>query len=239
MNKPYYVYMLRCADSTIYTGITTDPIRREHEHTAGGDTHARYTAAHPGVRFERVWITQGRSAALKLEWRIKRLPREVKEELITYPAQLCDRITDIDASRYRVYEGKQCVDKDGAFVYNIKKQNIFDWEEQPMRVMQWNSVDIPVATSRPYRDAYRDASVTARFTHESGRTLTLAGFWDGENKWLVRFAPDACGKWTYSIAFEGEGPCAQGELEAVPYEGDNPLYQHGFLRVSDNQRYLT
>ena len=113
MNKPYYVYMLRCADNTIYTGVTTDPVRREREHTAGGDTHARYTAVHRGVGFECVWVTDGRSAAQRLEWRIKRLSRDRKEQLIACPANLCAWITDLDASLYRVYEDRRKEEKTG------------------------------------------------------------------------------------------------------------------------------
>jgi len=41
--QPWHVYILRCADGTLYTGITTDLARRLEEHNQGGALGARYT----------------------------------------------------------------------------------------------------------------------------------------------------------------------------------------------------
>ena len=46
----YYVYMLRCGDGSLYTGITTDPVRRFAEHQGQGGRGAKYTAARRAVR---------------------------------------------------------------------------------------------------------------------------------------------------------------------------------------------
>lgn len=78
----YFVYILKCADGTYYTGITTDPARRLREHNAG--TAAKYT--HPPSRrpVEMVYTEEAgdRSAASKREYEVKQLPRKKKEELI-------------------------------------------------------------------------------------------------------------------------------------------------------------
>ena len=83
LKAPYYVYMLRCADGTVYTGITTDPTRRFGEHSGENGRGAKYTRSHGAARLEAVWLAGGRSTASKLEYRIKRLTRPDKEKLIS------------------------------------------------------------------------------------------------------------------------------------------------------------
>jgi putative endonuclease len=74
-----FVYLLRCADGSLYCGWTTDPERRERQHQAG--TASRYTRGLRPVRM--VWTKQcaDRSEALREEWRIKRLPAAAKRAL--------------------------------------------------------------------------------------------------------------------------------------------------------------
>ena len=67
--KTWYVYLLECADGTLYTGITTDPQRRLEQHNRG--RAARYTRTRRPVRLLGSQAIEGRVAALKLEKRIK------------------------------------------------------------------------------------------------------------------------------------------------------------------------
>lgn len=87
MERPYFVYLLRCVDNSLYTGITTDVGRRFEEHS-GKPVGAKYTASRIPVRMERVWSCDGRSAASKLEYRIKTLSHVQKELLIKDGRQL-------------------------------------------------------------------------------------------------------------------------------------------------------
>src|SRR5215217_4738611 len=75
-----YVYLLRCADDSLYCGWTTDPERRLRQHQAG--TASRYTRRRRPV--EIVWLKEvaDRSAALREEWRIKQLTRAEKWALV-------------------------------------------------------------------------------------------------------------------------------------------------------------
>jgi putative endonuclease len=75
-----YVYLLRCADGTLYCGWTTDPERRERQHQDG--TASRYTRRRRPV--EIVWVKEvaDRSAALREEWRIKQLTRDEKWAIV-------------------------------------------------------------------------------------------------------------------------------------------------------------
>jgi len=92
----------------------------------------------------------------------------------------------------------------------------------------------------------RPEQVTLWVTFEDpdGETLQVPGFWDGGDIWRVRFAPTRQGRWTWITACsetEDRGlHGVTGKLRVGPPEGENPLYQHGgFLRVSENRRYLT
>lgn len=77
----YYLYILECADKTLYTGITTDLKRRvaEHNSTALG---ARYTSTRRPVKVVYFKRFKNRSSASKEEARIKGLKKAEKLELI-------------------------------------------------------------------------------------------------------------------------------------------------------------
>ena len=78
----YYIYILRCEDGKLYTGITTDVKRRFEEHTQQKGKGAKYTRSHKAESVEAVWTAADRSLASKLEYRIKALPRTKKLALI-------------------------------------------------------------------------------------------------------------------------------------------------------------
>lgn len=72
----YIVYMLECADGSLYTGITTNLARRFAEHQAG--TGAAYTRSHAVVRVAYSEAQPNRAAASQREAAIKKLPRATK-----------------------------------------------------------------------------------------------------------------------------------------------------------------
>jgi putative endonuclease len=74
------VYLLRCADESLYCGWTTDLPRRLAAHQAG--VASRYTRSRRPVELALVVSVADRSAALREEARIKRLPRADKLRLI-------------------------------------------------------------------------------------------------------------------------------------------------------------
>ena len=74
------VYLLSCSDGTLYCGWTTDVERRLAQHQAG--TASRYTRTRLPVTLALEIPVADRSAALREEARIKRLPREAKLALI-------------------------------------------------------------------------------------------------------------------------------------------------------------
>jgi putative endonuclease len=88
--RPYTIYILRCADDTLYTGITVDLERRLAAHQAG--TASRYTRARMPVAL--VW-SRGRqdpTIARKIEYAIKQLSRADKLRLIAGSRNLWRRL---------------------------------------------------------------------------------------------------------------------------------------------------
>ena len=78
----YAVYRLACAGDTIYTGITTDVVRRLREHLSGLNPGARYTRSHQPTALLALWDARNRADASALEWHIKHLSRERKDALV-------------------------------------------------------------------------------------------------------------------------------------------------------------
>jgi putative endonuclease len=77
----YYLYILKCADETLYTGITVDLPRRVKEHNSS-ELGARYTRSRRPVKLVYSKEFSGRSGASKEEARIKKLSREEKLGMI-------------------------------------------------------------------------------------------------------------------------------------------------------------
>jgi putative endonuclease len=77
----YYLYILKCADKSLYTGITTDLKRRLGEHNVG-KLGAKYTAGRRPVKVVYSKKFKNRSTASREEARIKKLTRAGKLELI-------------------------------------------------------------------------------------------------------------------------------------------------------------
>ena len=80
----HWVYVLRCADGSYYTGYTTDVERRVAEHDAGEG--AKYTRGRTPVELVHAEAHESRSAALSREHAIKALRRDEKQRLVASDA---------------------------------------------------------------------------------------------------------------------------------------------------------
>ena len=76
----WYLYVVGCADGTLYTGISTDVLRRIAEHNAGRG--ARYTASRRPVSLQAIWRFKSRKTAMQAESAFKRKNRPAKERVI-------------------------------------------------------------------------------------------------------------------------------------------------------------
>jgi len=77
---PFFVYIVECADNTLYTGWTTDIARRLQAHNAGHG--AKYTRSRRPVRMVYLEEVADQSEALKREYTIKQMRRSAKLRLI-------------------------------------------------------------------------------------------------------------------------------------------------------------
>ena len=99
----YYIYMLRCEDNSIYTGITTDIEKRMTEHFTRNEKCAKYTMTHHAKKLERYFTAENRKSASKLEYHIKRLKKADKEALIKEPKIIGELLGDkVDEGDYSV-----------------------------------------------------------------------------------------------------------------------------------------
>lgn len=85
------------------------------------------------------------------------------------------------------------------------------------------------------RNPFTDVLLSATFTHaETGRSISTAGFYDGDGQYAIRFMPELEGMWTYAtqsnrLELEGQS----GSLACVPPEAD----VHGPVRVKDGLHF--
>lgn len=87
MLKQWFVYIIRCADDTLYTGITTDVQRRLLEHTAGGKLSAKYVRGKQPLKLVFQLAVSDRGTASKIERKIKQLSKDQKENIIQDPSK--------------------------------------------------------------------------------------------------------------------------------------------------------
>ncbi len=78
----WYVYIVRCSDNSLYTGVTKDIERRVTEHNTNDKLGARYTKSRRPVTLVYEESSESRSQASKRELEIKRLTKKNKESLI-------------------------------------------------------------------------------------------------------------------------------------------------------------
>ncbi|WP_243361585.1 GIY-YIG nuclease family protein [Fundidesulfovibrio terrae] len=76
----WYVYIVTCSDDTLYCGVTSDITRRLNEHNGMLPGGAKYTRTRRPIRLAVSIEVQSRSEACKIEWLVKRMPREKKIE---------------------------------------------------------------------------------------------------------------------------------------------------------------
>jgi len=82
--KPWFVYMVKCDDSSYYFGVTTDVKRRVHEHNTT-KRGAKYTKSRRPVHLVWSWEFPNRTTAQRFEYRMKKKPRSEKDVIYQDP----------------------------------------------------------------------------------------------------------------------------------------------------------
>ncbi len=93
---PWFLYLIECADGSLYTGIATDVEARFCAHASGKG--ARYTRARKPLRVLASFELAGRSEALRAEYRVKRLSAQQKRALIAGERTLESLLPQTEAS---------------------------------------------------------------------------------------------------------------------------------------------
>jgi hypothetical protein len=116
------------------------------------------------------------------------------------------------------------------------------WAAEPSRAQVWQRWEHELTSTGSYDNPYADVALRVTYTGPGGRVLHAYGFWDGGDTFRLRCAFPVPGTWRWET--ECSDPANQGlhrqrgTVEVTPYEGPNPLYRHGFLKASDNRRFL-
>lgn len=80
-SRPFSLYIIRCADDTLYTGIAVDVDRRISQHVSGA-RGAKYLRGKGPLQLVFSAEVGDRSLATRLEYRVKRLSRDAKQALV-------------------------------------------------------------------------------------------------------------------------------------------------------------
>ncbi len=101
---------------------------------------------------------------------------------------------------------------------------------------QWELLDIEIEAKEKIDDPF-GLEINASFTHPSGETLDVPGFYNGENKWVIRFCPPQIGEWKYET--RSAMPALNGKSGTISVSANTNPSQHGPLVVSetDPQRF--
>jgi hypothetical protein len=105
------------------------------------------------------------------------------------------------------------------------------------RISEWK-FDSRKAYSDPFNQVRLDMLVAA----PDGTQQRVPAFWAGGQTWRVRYSSAVVGnhrwKLVCSDAANRDLDGVEGTIEIKPYDGDNPLYRHGFLKVAEDHRHL-
>lgn len=84
----WYLYLIRCRDGSLYTGISTNVIRRFHQHQGEGKSGSKYLKGRGPLTLV-LWERLGdKTLALKVESKVKKLSKSNKEKLVALPKQV-------------------------------------------------------------------------------------------------------------------------------------------------------
>ena len=112
----------------------------------------------------------------------------------------------------------------------------------PQPVPVWQRWEHALVSTRSYTNPYADVTVRVTYTGPNHRTLQTYGFWDGGRDFRIRGAFPVPGSWQWKTECSDPSNSGlhgqQGHVTVLPYRGDNALSRHGFLKVSENRRYL-
>lgn len=136
------------------------------------------------------------------------------------------------------FETKETLDRVGAFFDEHLKAK----PDKIGRVPQWGRWETALTARKSYADPYRSVEVTAEFAGPGGATFRTPGFWDGGDTFRVRAQFPAAGVWAWRTTCTDPADAGlhgvRGDVRVGAGDRANPLFAHGDLRVSRDERFL-
>jgi hypothetical protein len=112
----------------------------------------------------------------------------------------------------------------------------------PSRTTANVTVELTFNSTKDRPDPFNDVILDAVFKTPSGKTLRVPAFWAGGRNWKVRYASGEVGSHRFrtesNITADPGLVAVEGQVEVAPYDGANPLYQHGPIRVASDHRTM-
>ena len=129
------------------------------------------------------------------------------------------------------------------FIISIFHGCVSDSANKPENVRVWEMTEMRFNSSNDYSlggsgDVIMDVTFTSA---RSGETLVRPAFWDGDNVFVVRFAPTVAGRWRWKTTCPQDQSLdgLKGGFVCGKYDGDLPIYQHGFVQVEPGKKHMT
>ncbi|HLK55311.1 MAG TPA: DUF4038 domain-containing protein [Chthonomonadaceae bacterium] len=103
-------------------------------------------------------------------------------------------------------------------------------------------IEIALTAETSYRDPVQEVTLDVLFTDPAGVVRRVPAFWAGGSIWKARYASPLPGTHTYhsecSVTTDRGLHGVEGHIEVTPYEGENPLFRHGPIRIADDRRHF-
>jgi len=109
-------------------------------------------------------------------------------------------------------------------------------------VAVWTRWEHTFISSSTYDNPLLDVVLRVQYTSPKNKTYACYGFWDGDDTYRIRFMFNEIGTWTWETHCSNTNNpglhAVKGTVDVCAYKGSISLYSKGYLRISDNRRYL-
>ena len=106
---------------------------------------------------------------------------------------------------------------------------------------QWDVFETSFTSTKSYNNPFVDVQVDVLFSKDD-KEWKIPAFWDGENVWKVRFAAPETGIFLYRVVSSDKSNKSlngkEQSLKVTEYTGDNKLYKHGMIGISEDRRHF-
>jgi len=114
---------------------------------------------------------------------------------------------------------------------------------QAARTAQANQVtEIRLQSTASYRNPFLDLELDAIVTRPDGQEVRVPMFWAGQQEWCLRYASHQLGSHSWRTECTDRDNAGlhaiRGTIRVAPYEGDNPLFRHGPVHVTNDRRHF-